>query len=287
MIGVSGVAHIASIVSLSPDPNAVIPETVAGAVGILKAASREPSVKNIVFTSSAIATGTLPQPNVERTLTADSWNDEASILAWAPPPYEDQRRLAVYAASKTEAEKTCWKFVRETKPGFQFNTVLPCAVIGPQLHPSHVTPGSPLTWFKVLLGGDLEWVKSNAVSPCKFLPFVSCSESWDTDGSVCATVWSVDVRDVARLHVTALINPTVKSERLFAYVSPFNWSTVLDIFRRIYPDKVFPEDIANEAKDLSVISSRERSVELLKTSGSNEFISLEESLKATVRDFVA
>lgn len=100
-------------------------------------------------------------------------------------------------------------------------------------------------------------------------------------------VWCVDVRDVARLHVAALINPTVKLERVFAYASAFNWSTILGVFRRIFPDKVLLEDTPNEAKDLSVIPSRERSVELLKALGSNEFISLEESVQSSFQNPVA
>lgn len=91
----------------------------------------------------------------------------------------------------------------------------------------------------------------------------------------------VDVRDVGRLHVAALINPTVKSERIFAYSSPFNWNDVLEILRKVYPERQWPENIPDEGKDLSTIERRERSVELLKELGKDGFIPLEESVKAS------
>ncbi|KAM0258914.1 hypothetical protein ACHAQJ_003570 [Trichoderma viride] len=51
MKGVSGVAHIASITTFDPDPNKVVPQTVAGAKSILEAAIKEPSVRAFVYTS--------------------------------------------------------------------------------------------------------------------------------------------------------------------------------------------------------------------------------------------
>jgi nucleoside-diphosphate-sugar epimerase len=53
----------------------------------------------------------------------DSWNDESVAAAWDEA--NPSRQYAVYAASKTEAEKTAWKWVETHKPGFVLNTVLP------------------------------------------------------------------------------------------------------------------------------------------------------------------
>lgn len=58
-------------------------------------------------------------------LYLDSWNDEATKLAYdsdAPPLVKG---LYTYAASKTEGEKAAWRWMEKNKPGFQFNTVLP------------------------------------------------------------------------------------------------------------------------------------------------------------------
>lgn len=97
----------------------------------------------------------------------------------------------------------------------------------------------------------------------------------------CYTIdWFVDVVDASRLHVAALINPTVKSERIFAYSETYNWSAILDILRNAYPERSWPENIPDEAKNLSTIEGRDRSVELLKALGRDRYVTLEESVKA-------
>lgn len=122
--GVSGIAHVASNLSFDPDPHKVIPEVLAGVKSLLKSAAAEPSVKRFVYTSSSAAT-TLSAPETKKHIDTHTWNEEAIAKAWAPPPYEKERAPAVYAASKTEAEKAVWKFVEEEKPGFVANAILP------------------------------------------------------------------------------------------------------------------------------------------------------------------
>lgn len=56
------------------------------------------------------------------TVTQESWFNEVVELAWAPPPYEPQRAMYAYAASKVQAEKGLWEFVRTGRPGFVLNT---------------------------------------------------------------------------------------------------------------------------------------------------------------------
>jgi len=65
--GTSGVVHVASNLSFSADPNAVIPEVIAGIKSILNSAKKEPSVKRFVYTSSSTA-ATNPKPNKKFTL---------------------------------------------------------------------------------------------------------------------------------------------------------------------------------------------------------------------------
>lgn len=48
---------------------------------------------------------------------AAAWNEDI-------PPKD--KALAVYAASKTEAERQSWKWMEKNKPHFKFNTVVPC-----------------------------------------------------------------------------------------------------------------------------------------------------------------
>lgn len=120
---------MASVLSFEPDPNKVIPAVVDGAVNAATSAAKQTSVKRFVFTSSSTAIAA-PKPNVEFTISTANWNDEQVEAAWKPPPYEAERAWATYGASKTQAEQAMWKFVKEHKPGFVLNTVLPNANMG-------------------------------------------------------------------------------------------------------------------------------------------------------------
>lgn len=90
--------------------------------------------------------------------------------------------------------------------------------------------------------------------------------------------WFVDVRDTARLHVIALIDPACNGERIFAFTAPFTWSDVLAELRKLFPDKTFPED-QDKGKDLSQIPNQEAE-ELLRKHYGRGFFSLEESIEA-------
>lgn len=88
----------------------------------------------------------------------------------------------------------------------------------------------------------------------------------------------VDVKDTARLHVAALLDPDVENERILAYASPFNWSDILATLRKLYPHKKFPADIENEPRDLSKLDNS-RGATLLKAFGRSGFTGLEESVR--------
>lgn len=99
----------------------MIPTCISNALSILKAASKISSVKRFVYTSSSTA-ATAPQPNKELTITENTWNESDVEKAWAPPPYDLSRGYIVYSAGKMQAEQAMWKFVKEEKPSFVFNT---------------------------------------------------------------------------------------------------------------------------------------------------------------------
>ena len=149
--GVNGVVHIATINNLDPNPNNVIPQTVAAALNILEDAAAEPSVQGFVYTSTAVAAA-FPRTDAPWHVNAQSWNETASSLAWAPPPYGADRGMPVYMAGKVEAERAVWKFAEERKPSFAINTVLPFTVFGPLLHEKQNT--STLAWALPLFSGD-------------------------------------------------------------------------------------------------------------------------------------
>ena len=101
----------------STDPNIAIPRAVNGALNALKASAKVPGLKRFVFTSSSFA-ATQPKPGKKFTITAESYNDEAVERAWKPNADGE----TVYSASKVEAERAIFKWVKENKPSLIVNT---------------------------------------------------------------------------------------------------------------------------------------------------------------------
>ena len=88
----------------------------------------------------------------------------------------------------------------------------------------------------------------------------------------------VNVKDTARLHVAALLDPDVQNERILAFAYPFNWNDILAVLRKIYPDKKFLKDIENAPRDLSRLDNS-RGASLLKAFGRPGFTGLEETVR--------
>lgn len=130
-------------------------------------AAKQTSVKRFVYTSSSTAI-TAPKPNVEFTISTDNWNNEDVEAAWKPPPYEAERAWATYGASKTQAEQAMWRFIKDHKPGFVLNTVLPNANMGEIL--SDKQPASTGAWVKGVYNGDLDALKGLPPQWSKLLP---------------------------------------------------------------------------------------------------------------------
>lgn len=261
--GAAGFAHVATPVMQLFDPNEAIPAVVEGTLNALRAAAKESSVKRVVLTSSSTAAAS-PQPNKEFVIDTNTWNDEAVKAAWAPPPYEGlQRRLDVYSAGKTQAEQAAWKFIREEKPSFTLNTILPNANMGTILSPEHQGYPSTAGWVRAL------WDGFEGHEDLKFNP----------------PQYYVNVQDNARVHVAAMIYQDVVGERLFTFAHPYSWNDILAIFRKLYPQRKFIDDIPDIGRDLSKVAN-ERAEELLRRFGIPGWTSLEDSVKAIVDTLV-
>ncbi|KAF2135660.1 uncharacterized protein K452DRAFT_354301 [Aplosporella prunicola CBS 121167] len=256
--GVAAIVHTATNYTMNPNPHEVVPSTLRGVRNALKAAAAEPSVKRFVLTSSS-GSALIPQPNEEVTVTVDTWNEAVVKDAYRDPPYEGNRAYPVYCASKTLAEKEAWKFVRENKPGFVLNAVLPNINFGKSLDPFN--QGHPSTSGLVveLFKGNTE---AFAGLPAQYF---------------------VDVQDTALLHVAAAIHPGVENERVFAFAEPCNGDSILKILRKLYPGKKFPENFQSD-KDLSKIVPRARAEELLRDMGKSGWTSMQESVKLNTED---
>ncbi|KAL8920774.1 MAG: hypothetical protein Q9208_006104 [Pyrenodesmia sp. 3 TL-2023] len=251
--GVTGVAHVASDMSFSADPNKVIPSVIAGAINVASSAAKEPSIKRFVYTSSSTAI-LMPRLNEEFTISTDQWDDEAVAKAWAPPPYEPDRAFPVYAASKTQAEQEMWKFAREKKPGFVLNAVLPNYNLGTVLS-DKLSISSGAAVRRVYETGEVG-VVAQRLGP----------------------QWMVDVQDTARLHVAALVDPDVENQRILAFAHPFNWNDVLACLRKLAPDRSWADDMEGLGRDLSKLDNRP-GAELLRKFGRSGWTSMEESVK--------
>ncbi|PPJ54322.1 hypothetical protein CBER1_06129 [Cercospora berteroae] len=261
--GCAGVIHVASDLSLNPNPHKVIPMVISGVKNLLSAAARTPSIKRFVFTSSSAAT-TAPIVDKEFHVDSGTWNWADVELAWQPLPYTEDRRLAVYAASKTLAELECWRFMKEEKPSFILNTVLPNCVIGRIL--SSKLPASTGGWYKGLWDGNAD--------DLHLLRHVFPPQHY------------VNATDTALLHIAALLEEDVMGERLLAFAGPFNFNDTVEILERLDSNGLGTgerrwERIENASKDLKTVNTA-RSQEILERYGRPGFTDLETCLKEAV-----
>ncbi|KFY99397.1 hypothetical protein V500_01383 [Pseudogymnoascus sp. VKM F-4518 (FW-2643)] len=126
----------------------------------------------------------------------DTWNDGVLKAAWSEAVPLEKKPYIVYAAAKTAAERQAWSWVAENQPGFDFNVVVPNINFGRLLTPNVPAPSMRMT--RNILHGDSKAINT---FPLK---------------------WFVDVEDDARIHVAALLDPTVKLKRIFAFAAPQN-----------------------------------------------------------------
>ncbi|KAF6837192.1 NAD dependent epimerase/dehydratase [Colletotrichum plurivorum] len=240
MTGAAGVAFVASDMSLSDDPQAVIPWVVQATEIGLATAAKHPSIKRVVLTSSAFA-ATVPQPGLTGVVvTEETWNEPAIKAAWDPNTPAELKPGAVYSASKAEGERAAWKWVKENKPGFEFSTVLPNFNTGEILNPQ--IAGSTMKFASDLLQGK----------PATLYAFMPQPY--------------VDVGDVARLHAVALLAEPVKSKRIFAAARAVNVSDFIDVLRELRPEnKLIPEKKPDDGRDLSEVPPAGEAEKMLQT----------------------
>jgi nucleoside-diphosphate-sugar epimerase len=171
-----------------------------GVRAILTAASREPSIRRVVLTSSFAsvmdANRTAPP---YFTYTASDWNP----LTYAESVAPTTSAIIAYRGSKKFAELAAWDYVRDHKPGFDLVTLCPPMTFGPVVHP--VESVDKLNESNAML-----WKVASGVTP---LP-------------VARVPFWVDVRDVAQAHVEALVRPEAGGKR-FIPAAPERFSYAL------------------------------------------------------------
>jgi nucleoside-diphosphate-sugar epimerase len=265
--GVSGIVHLASIVTFSSDPEEVIPPTVKGTLNVLEAATTEPKVKSVVYTSSSTA-ALLPVSNKKIVVTKDTWNDaavERVRTSASPSAYgksdsqttsnqsrSNQRLPDVYAASKTEAERALWAAVKSTNPSFQVSAVLPSVNYG--------------TRFRETGNSTADWVIGAYTGKNDFLSL--------------PPQYFINVSDDAKLHVAALIDPACNGERIFGFTAPQSYNHLLAVFRKLEPGRDFGQD-DDGGEDVTEVPNKEAE-ELLRKHYGHGFVGLEETVKQCI-----
>ncbi|KAJ4388893.1 hypothetical protein N0V93_006354 [Gnomoniopsis smithogilvyi] len=254
--GCAGFAATASDVTFSLDPNNVIPQAVQLIKTGLEAAAATPSVKRFVQTSSS-ATAWFGEHDTVFDITTDTWNTRQVEQAWATPPHKPDHGLAVYCASKTKQEQEAWKYVKERKPGFVFNAVLPDYVIGKILSVENQGYPSSLAYAKLIWDGDM------------------------AQATVLPPQYEVDSEDIGRLHVAAMLHPDAQGERIFGFAYPKNATLTVQYLRELYPERQFKDVPGKEAEYLANILPRSRAEELLKWVKGGGWTGYKESLRHT------
>ncbi len=179
---VEGMDHVLHVASPFPagvpdDPQVLIRPAREGALRVLRAA-RDAGVKRVVVTSSFAAIGYGHEGRgPDKTLY-----DETD---WTVPEAPD---VQPYMASKTLAERAAWDFMAREGGNMQLAAVNPVGVFGPALGPDLSTS---LALVQALLDGRIP-----------AMPRIHFGV--------------VDVRDVADLHVRAMLDPAAAGERFLA-----------------------------------------------------------------------
>ena len=219
------------------------------------------SVKRFVLTSSSVAAAS-PTMNKVFTYNSDLWNDFAVAQAYEKPEnHRPDQAYIVYAAAKTLAERAAWRFVRTHGPGFVLNTVLPNFAMGPVL-------------FDGMRGNTRDYFRGffhNNQSDVQIMQWLG-SQYW------------VNVVDIARVHVAALIEEDVKGERLYAFAEKYSYNGLVDAVVAYDPKRKaedVPPKMEDPGPDLSSVDDA-RSVELLRRFGQEGWTGWEETMRASV-----
>lgn len=160
---------------------------------------------------------------------------------------------AVYAASKVAGEKALWDFVKEQRPKFVVNTILPNFNVGTIL-----TAGGPT-------GSSVETLLKGTVPPFP-------------------SQYHIDVIDNARVHlIAAALDTSVQNERIFTFAEVFTFNEMIQIIKELKPDaKSIASPPENEARDLSRVPNKLGAELLKKWYGQEGYKSMRDSIEAAL-----
>jgi nucleoside-diphosphate-sugar epimerase len=185
---VAGCEHVLHLASPFPaadpeDEDDVLLPARDGTLRVL-AAARDAGVRRVVVTSSFAAVG------YGQDVPDDHVFTEAD---WTPP---DATGVRAYIKSKAVAERAAWDFVQRDGGGLELCAICPAAILGPVLGPER---SASIGLIEALLNGSM----------AAGIPRLSLAVA--------------DVRDVAALHLAAMIAPEAAGERFIAAAGDGLW----------------------------------------------------------------
>jgi nucleoside-diphosphate-sugar epimerase len=133
----------------------------------------------------------------------------------------NQRGLSIYEKSKTLAEKAAWNFIKNEGGALEFATINPVAILGPSLD-EHVS-------------GSFHIIQQMLDGTMKAIPNIPLN--------------IVDVRDVADLHIRAMVHPDANGQRFIASADgQISMPEIARLLQQKFPDiaqKVSTRSIPN------------------------------------------
>ena len=153
------------------------------------------NVERIVMTSSMVSMMGKPGKGAEMAVTEDDWTDP------------NWRLLTAYVVSKAKAELSAWDYAKVQGFESKLTVVNPGLVFGPAIGTSY---GSSLNLIKQMLAGEFPRAPKVAYPV-------------------------VDVRDIAELHVEAMIQDKAKGRRLIGASNTLWMKDIAAVLRDKYP----------------------------------------------------
>ncbi|WP_108813513.1 SDR family oxidoreductase [Loktanella sp. Alg231-35] len=174
--------------------------------GALRAlrAAHQAGIKRVVLTSSTAAISGSELPPGDHAFDETNWTDPTDPTTSA------------YTRSKTLAEQAAWDFVRDEAPGMALTTVNPGFVLGAPLDANYGTSIAVIA--RILRGKD------------PMLPDIGFS--------------TVDVLDVAEMHVTAIDRPDTVGRRIMVVDRFMSFQDLAQAIKTAYPDRKIVTRIA-------------------------------------------
>ena len=210
--GVDGVLHTASPFHFNAENAALdklVNPAVRGTKNVLSSIAKEPSIKRVVITSSFAAIldrNSKGHAEGVKVYTEADWNE--SDPRQSGEDGNAQTPMNTYRASKSLAEKAAWEFVEAHQPKWDLATINPPLILGPIIHqcasPDSLNTSIKLVWD--LVHGSKKESELQGPAGCY-----------------------VDVRDVAKAHVEALVQAAGGNERFAPTDGPFTWQDVADV----------------------------------------------------------